>query len=25
MGGRIWAESEGKDKGSRFLMEFALA
>lgn len=25
MGGRIWAESEGKDKGSRFIMEFPLA
>jgi len=22
MGGRIWAESEGKDKGSRFILEF---
>ena len=22
MGGRIWAESDGKDKGSRFILEF---
>ncbi|KKW24682.1 MAG: PAS/PAC sensor signal transduction histidine kinase [Candidatus Kaiserbacteria bacterium GW2011_GWB1_52_6] len=25
MGGRIWAESEGKDKGSRFIIEFNAA
>jgi signal transduction histidine kinase len=24
MGGRIWAESDGKDKGSRFILEFPL-
>ena len=25
MGGRIWAESEGEDKGSTFIIEFSLA
>jgi len=25
MGGRIWAESDGKDKGSRFIIEFTAA
>jgi signal transduction histidine kinase len=25
MGGRIWAESDGKDKGSRFIIEFPAA
>ncbi|MDE1925463.1 MAG: hypothetical protein KGH79_04820 [Patescibacteria group bacterium] len=25
MGGKIWAESEGKDKGSRFIIEFHVA
>lgn len=25
MGGRVWAESDGQDKGSRFIIEFPLA
>jgi len=25
MGGRVWAESEGRDKGSRFIIEYDLA